>query len=153
MSNLMMLSSDTLIHYKTGLRELGILPFQTERLKTNQNGEREHKFALLNNDQFDYMRHIVSNCAAERMKHVKPYQGEDSPQYRAGGPVGREYLHGDVTAGKTKATVERSPVGIKKVKLKRITDNAIFAAGGQCKQCAGLPVDYRFLIDFIRRGC
>lgn len=61
--------------HKTGLRELGILPFQTERLKTNQHGEREHKFALLNSDQFDYMRHIVSHFAAERMKHVKQYLG------------------------------------------------------------------------------
>lgn len=33
------------------------------------------KFALLNINHADYMRHIVSHFAAERMKHVKHYQG------------------------------------------------------------------------------
>lgn len=39
----------------------------------------------------DYMRHIVSHFAAERMKHVKQYLGEVLSNYRAGGPVRREY--------------------------------------------------------------
>ncbi|EKQ6922094.1 host cell division inhibitor Icd-like protein [Escherichia coli] len=129
MSNLMMLSSDTLIHYKAGLRELGILPFQTERLKTNQHGEREHKFALLNINLADYIRHIVSNCAAACMKHIKPCQWEDLSQYRAGGPVWREYLHDAGMAGKTKATVEGSPVKIREIK--RLTNNATSEAGIQ----------------------
>ncbi|EPD2416389.1 host cell division inhibitor Icd-like protein, partial [Escherichia coli] len=49
-------------------------------------------FTVRNIHQADYIRHIVSNCAAERMKRVKPYQGEDLSQYRAGGPVWREYF-------------------------------------------------------------
>ena len=33
------------------------------------------KLALLNINHADYMRHIVSHFAAERMKHVKQYLG------------------------------------------------------------------------------
>ncbi len=131
--------------HKTGLRELGILPFQTERLKTNQYGEREHKFALLNSDQFDYMRHIVSHFAAERMKHVKQYLREVLSNYRAGGPVRREYPHDAGMAGKTKATTKGSPVEIKEIK--RITNYAMSVAGGQGYQPGG-----RFLVAFNRRG-
>ncbi|HAV9305425.1 TPA: hypothetical protein JLF97_000630 [Escherichia coli] len=131
--------------HKTGLRELGILPFQTERLKTNQHGEREHKFALLNSDQFDYMRHIVSHFAAERMKHVKQYLEEVLSNYRAGGSVRREYPHHAGMTGKTKATAEGSPVEIKEIK--RITNYAMSVAGGQSYQPGG-----RFLPDLSRRG-
>ncbi|EPX0372323.1 hypothetical protein ACWV0T_001238, partial [Escherichia coli] len=131
--------------HKTGLRELGILPFQTERLKTNQHGEREHKFALLNSDQFDYMRHIVSHFAAERMKHVKQYSEEVLSNYRAGGSVRREYPHDAGMAGKTKATTKGSPVEIKEIK--RITNYAMSVAGGQGYQPGG-----RFLVAFNRRG-
>ncbi|EPD9086546.1 hypothetical protein ACSFM0_003892, partial [Escherichia coli] len=86
-------------------------------------------FTVRNIHQADYIRHIVSNCAAERMKRVKPYQGEDLSQYRAGGPVWREYLHDAGMAGKTKATVEGSPV--KTREIKRLTNNAISEAGIQ----------------------
>ncbi|ENO9131295.1 host cell division inhibitor Icd-like protein [Escherichia coli] len=43
-------------------------------------------------------------------------------------------------AHKTKATAKGSPVGTRE--NKSITNNATFAAGGQCDQCAGLLVDY-----------
>lgn len=86
-------------------------------------------FTVRNIHQADYIRHIVSNCAAERMKRVKPYQGEDLSQYRAGGPVWREYLHDAGMAGKTKATVEGSPV--KTREIKRLTNNATSEAGIQ----------------------
>lgn len=42
---------------------------------------------------------------------------------------------------KTKATAKGSPVGTRE--NKSITNNATFAAGGQCAQCAGLLVDYQ----------
>ena len=42
---------------------------------------------------------------------------------------------------KTKATAKGSPVGTRE--NKSITNNATFAAGGQCDQCAGLLVDYQ----------
>ncbi|MGO3686472.1 MAG: hypothetical protein ACTJGV_17460, partial [Proteus vulgaris] len=41
------------------LRQFGTLPFQTERLNTEQLGLREHKYALLNESQFDFMCRIV----------------------------------------------------------------------------------------------
>lgn len=43
-------------------------------------------------------------------------------------------------AHKTKATAKGSPVGTRE--NKSITNNATFAAGGQCDQCAGLLVGY-----------
>ena len=103
------------------------------------------KFALLNINHADYMRHIVSHFAAERMKHVKQYLEEVLSNYRAGGPVRREYPHDAGMTGKTKATMEGSPVEIKEIK--RITNYAMSVAGGQCYQPGG-----RFLVAFSRRG-
>lgn len=103
------------------------------------------KFALVNIHLADYIRHIVSNCAAARMKHVKQYQNVDLSQYRAGGPVWREYPHDAGMAGKTKATTEGSPMEIKEIK--RITNYAMSVAGGQGYQPGG-----RFLVAFNRRG-
>ncbi|WP_235784129.1 host cell division inhibitor Icd-like protein [Escherichia coli] len=77
----------------------------------------------------DYIRHIVSHFAAERMKHVKQYLEEGLSNYRAGGPVRREYPHDAGMAGKTKATTKGSPVERKEIK--RIIHNAISEAGGQ----------------------
>lgn len=103
------------------------------------------KFALLNINHADYMRHIVSHFAAERMKHVKQYLVEVLSNYRAGGPVRREYPHDAGMTGKTKATTEGSPVEIKEIK--RITNYAMSVAGGQGYQPGG-----RFLVAFSRRG-
>lgn len=44
--------------------------------------------------------------------------------------------------GKTKATGDGRQWGLRQIKLERITNNATFAAGGQCDQCAGLLVGY-----------
>ncbi|HHZ3566100.1 TPA: hypothetical protein ACWCGJ_005578, partial [Escherichia coli] len=63
------------------------------------------------------------------MKHVKQYLEEGLSNYRAGGPVRREYPHDAGMAGKTKATTKGSPVEIKEIK--RIIHNAISEAGGQ----------------------
>ena len=103
------------------------------------------KFALLNINHADYMRHIVSHFAAERMKHVKQHLEEVLSNYRAGGPVRREYPHDAGMTGKTKATTEGSPVEIKEIK--RITNYAMSVAGGQGYQPGG-----RFLVAFNRRG-
>ena len=103
------------------------------------------KFALLNINHADYMRHIVSHFAAERMKHVKQHLEEVLSNYRAGGPVRREYPHDAGMTGKTKATTEGSPVEIKEIK--RITNYAMSVAGGQGYQPGG-----RFLVAFSRRG-
>ncbi|EIL26568.1 hypothetical protein ECO9574_07416 [Escherichia coli O111:H8 str. CVM9574] len=102
-------------------------------------------FAQLSLNHSDYMHHIVSHFAAERMKHVKHYQKEVLLNYRAGGPVWREYPHDAGMAGKTKATTEGSPMEIKEIK--RITNYAMSVAGGQGYQPGG-----RFLVAFNRRG-
>ncbi|HHY8095609.1 TPA: host cell division inhibitor Icd-like protein [Escherichia coli] len=103
------------------------------------------KFAQVSINHADYMRHIVSHFAAERMKHVKQYLGEVLSNYRAGGPVRREYPHHAGMTGKTKATTEGSPMEIKEIK--RITNYAMSVAGGQSYQPGG-----RFLPDLSRRG-
>ncbi|EFA2726691.1 TPA: ash family protein [Escherichia coli] len=102
-------------------------------------------FAELTPERVEFMRHIVSHFAAERMKHVKHYQKEVLLNYRAGGPVRREYPHDAGMAGKTKATTEGSSVEIKEIK--RITNYAMSVAGGQGYQPGG-----RFLVAFNRRG-
>ncbi|HFO2913165.1 TPA: host cell division inhibitor Icd-like protein [Escherichia coli] len=102
-------------------------------------------FAQLSLNHSDYMHHIVSHFAAERMKHVKHYQKEVLLNYRAGGPVRREYPHDAGMAGKTKATTKGSPVERKEIK--RITNYAMSVAGGQGYQPGG-----RFLVAFNRRG-
>ena len=86
------------------------------------------------------MRHIVSYFAAECMKHVKQYWEEVLSNYRAGGPVRREYPHDAGMTGKTKATTEGSPVEIKEIK--RITNYATADAGGQCVDCGSLSSLY-----------
>ncbi|HFS4358469.1 TPA: host cell division inhibitor Icd-like protein [Escherichia coli] len=103
------------------------------------------KFAQVSINHADYMRHIVSHFAAERMKHVKQYLEEGLSNYRAGGPVRREYPHDAGMAGKTKATTKGSPVERKEIK--RITNYAMSVAGGQGYQPGG-----RFLVAFNRRG-
>ncbi|EIG5753349.1 hypothetical protein E1507_003866, partial [Escherichia coli] len=102
-------------------------------------------FAQLSLNHSDYMHHIVSHFAAERMKHVKHYQKEVLSNYRAGGPVRREYPHHAGMTGKTKATTEGSPVERKEIK--RITNYAMSVAGGQGYQPGG-----RVLADLSRRG-
>ncbi|MCV8058529.1 hypothetical protein ODR32_21480 [Escherichia coli] len=51
--------------------------------------------------------------------------------------------------GKTKATAKWSPM--RTWEIKRIANNATFAAGGQCDQCAGLLVGYQPLGSIPRR--
>ncbi|EOC3660084.1 hypothetical protein ACI2SJ_005530, partial [Escherichia coli] len=102
-------------------------------------------FAELTPERVEFMRHIVSHFAAERMKHVKQYLEEGLSNYRAGGPVRREYPHHAGMTGKTKATTEGSPVERKEIK--RITNYAMSVAGGQGYQPGG-----RVLADLSRRG-
>ena len=80
--------------HKTELRELGTLPFQTERLATEQLGDREHKFALLSEPQFDYLCRVVRGRDPERMKRFKLDVTKAFAKRRAVDPVRREYLPG-----------------------------------------------------------
>ena len=54
---------ESITKYNSELSELGIVPFQTERLKTDQLGEREHKFAMLNEDQCYFVLTLMRNNA------------------------------------------------------------------------------------------
>ena len=54
---------EAITKYTSEVLELGILPFETERLKTEQLGEREHKFAMLNEDQCYFVLTLMRNNA------------------------------------------------------------------------------------------
>ena len=54
---------ESITKYSTELSELGILPFETERLKTEHLGDREHKFAMLNEDQCYFVLTLMRNNA------------------------------------------------------------------------------------------
>jgi len=54
---------ESITKYSTELSELGILPFETERLKTDHLGEREHKFVMLNEDQCYFVLTLMRNNA------------------------------------------------------------------------------------------
>ncbi|HGJ5884088.1 hypothetical protein [Arsenophonus sp.] len=74
------------------LREFGILPFQTERLNTIQLGAREHKYVLLNENQFDFMCRIVRGRNHEKMTQFKQDVTKAFAKKRAAEPIRREYL-------------------------------------------------------------
>lgn len=74
------------------LRQFGTLPFQTERLNTDQLGCREHKCALLNENQFDFMCRIVRGRDHEKMTQFKLDVTKAFSKKRAAEPIRREYL-------------------------------------------------------------
>lgn len=74
------------------LRQFGTLPFQTERLNTEQLGSREHKYALLNENQFDFMCRIVRGRDHEKMTQFKLDVTKAFSKKRAAEPIRREYL-------------------------------------------------------------
>ncbi|PHM39232.1 MULTISPECIES: Rha family transcriptional regulator [Xenorhabdus] len=74
------------------LRQFGILPFQTERLNTEQLGERKHKYALLNEDQFDFMCRLIRGRDHDLMVQFKLDVTKAFAKKRAAEPIRREYL-------------------------------------------------------------
>ncbi|MDC9603500.1 hypothetical protein [Xenorhabdus griffiniae] len=74
------------------LRQFGILPFQTERLNTEQLGERKHKYALLNENQFDFMCRLVRGRNHDLMVQFKLDVTKAFAKKRAAEPIRREYL-------------------------------------------------------------
>ena len=68
---------EAIIKYTSEILELGILPFETERLKTEHLGEREHKFAMLNEDQCYFVLTLMRNNAhvvQAKLKLVKAFR-------------------------------------------------------------------------------
>lgn len=63
--------------YEKELSSLGIVRFETQRLKTEQLGEREHSFALLNEDQCYFVLTLMRNnnqVVAAKLKLVKAFR-------------------------------------------------------------------------------
>ena len=68
---------ESITKYSTELSELGLLPFETERLKTDRLGEREHKFVMLNEDQCYFVLTLMRNNAhvvKSKLKLVKAFR-------------------------------------------------------------------------------
>ena len=65
--------------YRSQFEALGNLPFKTERLKTERLGYRDHRYALLNEDQCYFLmtlmrnnNHIVAASLRSRTYHRDP---------------------------------------------------------------------------------
>ena len=99
------------------------------------------------------------NCGFSGIKKAAPKWSRLSEQLTCcekNGSVQGNYInrvtkrHNCRITGKTKATTKGRQWVLRQIKLERITNNATFAADGQCAQCAGLLVGYQ-LFDSMPR--
>ncbi|MFT4463809.1 MAG: Rha family transcriptional regulator [Sodalis sp. (in: enterobacteria)] len=79
--------------HKVELRKLGTLPFQTETC-AHATGGTKLKYALINENQFDYLCRLVRGRDAEAMKRFKLDVTKALAKRRAAEPICREYLPG-----------------------------------------------------------
>lgn len=73
------------------LRQFGTLPFQTETC-SHSTGASINKYALLNENQFDFMCRIVRGRDHEKMTQFKLNVTKAFSKKRAAEPIRREYL-------------------------------------------------------------
>ncbi|MCW2258425.1 phage regulator Rha-like protein [Providencia alcalifaciens] len=73
------------------LRQFGTLPFQTETC-SHSTGASINKYALLNENQFDFMCRIVRGRNHEQMTQFKLDVTKAFSKKRAAEPIRREYL-------------------------------------------------------------
>ncbi|KJF78432.1 Rha family transcriptional regulator [Morganella morganii] len=73
------------------LRQFGTLPFQTE-MCSHSTGASINKYALLNENQFDFMCRIVRGRDHEKMTEFKLGVTKAFSKKRAAEPIRREYL-------------------------------------------------------------
>lgn len=88
------------------------------------------------------MRNILlQNVVGHVVRKAKNFAGGATDTIFSGRPA-LINLMSDFVLDKTKATAKGRQWVLRQIKLERITNNATFAAGGQCDQCAGLLVGY-----------
>lgn len=93
---------------------------------------------------------LLQNAVGHAVRKAKNFAGGVTDTIFSGSPV-LINLMSDFVLDKTKATAEGRQWVLRQIKLERITNNATFAAGGQCDQCAGLLVGYQPLGSIPRR--
>ena len=92
---------------------------------------------------------LLQNAVGHAVRKAKNFAGGATDTIFSGCPV-LINLMSDFVLDKTKATAKGRQWVLRQIKLERITNNATFAAGGQCDQCAGLLVGYQ-LFDSMPR--
>lgn len=85
---------------------------------------------------------LLQNAVGHVVRKAKNFAGGATDTILSGRQV-LINLMSDFVLDKTKATAEGRQWVLRQIKLERITNNATFAAGGQCDQCAGLLVGYQ----------
>ncbi|MCU0037526.1 host cell division inhibitor Icd-like protein [Escherichia coli] len=84
---------------------------------------------------------LLQNAVGHAVRKAKNFAGGVTDTIFSGRPA-LINLMSDFVLDKTKATAKGRQWVLRQIKLERITNNATFAAGGQCDQCAGLLVGY-----------
>lgn len=109
--------------------------------------EADYSVVVAQSEGADHRRHstpemqniLLQNAVGHAVRKAKNFAGGATDAILSGRQV-LINLMSDFVLDKTKATAESRQW--KSYVLERITNNATFAAGGQCDQCAGLLVGY-----------
>ncbi|MEN7167052.1 host cell division inhibitor Icd-like protein [Escherichia coli] len=109
--------------------------------------EADYSVVVAQSEGADHRRHstpemqniLLQNAVGHAVRKAKNFAGGATDTIFSGCSV-LINLMSDFVLDKTKATAEGRQWVLRQIKLERITNNATFAAGGQCDQCAGLLV-------------
>lgn len=91
---------------------------------------------------------LLQNAVGHAVRKAKNFAGGATDANFSGRMV-LINLMSDFVLDKTKATAEGRQWVLRQIKLERIANNATFAAGGQCDQCAGLLVGYSCSFELV----
>ncbi|EJD9393459.1 host cell division inhibitor Icd-like protein [Escherichia coli] len=120
--------------------------------------EADYSVVVAQSEGADHRRHstpemqniLLQNVVGHVVRKAKNFAGGATDTILSGRQV-LINLMSDFVLDKTKATAEGRQWVLRQIKLERITNNATFAAGGQCDQCAGLLVGYQPFGSIPRR--
>ncbi len=109
--------------------------------------EADYSVVVAQSEGADHRRHstpemqniLLQNVVGHTVRKAKNFAGGATDAILSGRQV-LINLMSDFVLDKTKATAKGRQWVLRQIKLERITNNATFAAGGQCDQCAGLLV-------------
>lgn len=119
--------------------------------------EADYSVVVAQSEGADHRRHstpemqniLLQNVVGHVVRKAKNFAGGATDTILSGRQV-LINLMSDFVLDKTKATAEGRQWVLRQIKLERITNNATFAAGGQCDQCAGLLVGYSYSLALRR---
>ncbi|HDS0025095.1 TPA: host cell division inhibitor Icd-like protein [Escherichia coli] len=119
--------------------------------------EADYSVVVAQSEGADHRRHstpemqniLLQNAVGHAVRKAKNFAGGATDAILSGRQV-LINLMPDFVLDKTKATAKGRQWVLRQIKLERITNNATFAAGGQCDQCAGLLVGYSYSLALRR---